>query len=68
MALILSMYNYKRGKTLYWKGNHKLFVTLCDDGNVILDGHVMSLSEATSLLMRKTGVPPSLFWEREKDI
>lgn len=47
---------------LYWRWNSDRFVTLCGDGNVILDGRIMTLAQATSILLKETGVPVSHFW------
>lgn len=54
----------KRGcRHLYWRGDIRIFVTLCDDGNVILDGRVMSLEKATEIVLKRVGFQASLFWE-----
>ena len=63
MARIIRIKSDKDTRHLYWRFNRFRFVTCCDDVNVILDGHVMSLSEATSILLRDEGIPPSFFWE-----
>lgn len=47
---------------LYWRFNRSRFVTVCDDGSVILDGAVMTLAQATSRLLREEGIPPGHFW------
>ena len=61
MTKIIRMKN-ERARHLYWRGNRSRFVTCCNDGNVILDGRVMTLAQATSILLREEGVPPSFFW------
>lgn len=48
---------------LYWKTDDKIFVTLCEDGNVIYNGKVMTLAEATSIILKEKGVPCSFFWK-----
>lgn len=64
MAVIIKMRPTAGVKHLLWKCARDKFVTCCEDGNVILDGKVMTLSDATSILLKTTGVPPSFFWEK----
>lgn len=61
MAVIVEMYP---SKSLHWRFDRRRFVTLCCDGKVILDGRVMTLAEATSLLLKTSGVPADFFWVR----
>lgn len=63
MARIVRMGRTAHARHLYWKGDHRTFVTLCDDGSVILDGRVMTLAQATGILLKERGVPPAFFWE-----
>ena len=63
MAVIVDFKRADEPRHLYWKGDHSVFVTLCDDGNVVYNGRVMTLAEATSLILRTKGVPPTFFWE-----
>lgn len=63
-ARIVSIDKRRAVRHLYWKGDHRRFVTVCPDGSVILDGRVMTLAEATGELLRVTGMPPSFFWEQ----
>ena len=48
---------------LCWRWDDRIFVTLCDDGSVILDGRVMSLDKATQIVLERLGAPSSVFWE-----
>ena len=48
---------------LCWRWDDRIFVTLCDDGSVILDGRVMSLDKATQIVLESLGAPSSVFWE-----
>ena len=61
MAVIVEM---NPPEYLYWRFDRRLFVTMCCDGNVILDGRVMTLSEATAILLKRSGVKADFFWER----
>lgn len=64
MANIVKLTPTVRPRHLYWRFDASRFVTLCDDGTVILDGEIMTLGEATSKLLRESGVPPSFFWNK----
>ena len=48
---------------LYWKADKTRFVTLCSDGSVIFDGKIMSLAEATAILLDED-FPTSLLWDK----
>lgn len=49
---------------LYWRFDRRRFVTLCEDGKVILDGRVTTLKEATERMLSESGVPVLFFWEK----
>ena len=63
MARIVRLKAMDSPRHLFWRGDRNKFVTLCEDGNVILDGSVMTLARATEILLKEKGVPPSFFWE-----
>ena len=48
---------------LYWCCDRRRFITVCEDGNVVLDGMVMSIEEATCVLLGESGMQLSFFWK-----
>lgn len=50
-AMIVSI---SEARHLYWRADGTKFVTVCDDGNVIYNGHVMSLQTAAALLSEES--------------
>lgn len=62
MAKMVSIRNVTH---LYWKGDKRRFVTMCENGDVIFEGKVMTLCKATSILLREVGVPPSFLWDSQ---
>lgn len=63
MARIVDIRQSGVPRHLFWKCDRKTFVTVCEDGNVIFNGVAMTLSEATSIILKEKGIPPSFFWE-----
>ena len=47
---------------LYWRFDRTRFITLCEDGSVVLDGRVMSKAAATAEMIRTAGIPFSYLW------
>ncbi len=62
MAVVVDM---SKPVHLHFRADSRIFVTLCSDGNVIFEGHVMSLEEATKMILDDNRTPILCYWEHE---